>query len=227
MSGSGATVGETTAPLPVAQIVMDVDGTIVDFDAAAESLLGYSRDEALGRQASDLVIPGRLRPAHDAGLRRYREPGEAPLLDNRFELPALRRDGTEIMIDLIVDCADPERLASFWSQLLGRPVAARTGAYVWLARGNGPGVGFQKVTEPRVGKNRIHFDVASPDPAAEQERVVALGGRLLQQYAAGGFLVMADPEENEFCIIPQRPFELDDDGRASYLNDNSTSPQSA
>jgi predicted enzyme related to lactoylglutathione lyase len=120
--------------------------------------------------------------------------------------------------DLIIACDDPERLASFWSQLLGRPITARTGPYVWLARGDGPGVGFQKVTEPRLGKNRIHFDVASPDPGAERHRVEALGGRLLQQYAAGGSLVMADPEENEFCIIPEGPFELDDEGRASYLN---------
>lgn len=125
--------------------------------------------------------------------------------------------------DLIIDCADPELLASFWARLLGRPIAARTGPYVWLTRGKGPGVGFQKVAEPRAGKNRIHFDVASPDPAAEQQRVEALGGRLLQQYAAGGFLVMADPEGNEFCIIPPGPFELDDDGRASYLNDHSSS----
>lgn len=120
--------------------------------------------------------------------------------------------------DLIIDCDDPERLALFWSRLLGRAITARTGPYVWLARGDGPGVGFQKVAEPRLGKNRIHFDVASPDPAAEQERVEALGGRLLQQYATGGFLVMADPEGNEFCIIPEGPFELDDDGRANYLN---------
>ncbi|WP_329290174.1 VOC family protein [Streptomyces sp. NBC_01455] len=129
--------------------------------------------------------------------------------------------------DLIVDCADPERLASFWAQLLGRPVAARTGPYVWLARGDGPGLGFQKVTEPRAGKNRIHFDVASSDPAAERQRVEALGGRLLPQYAAGGFLVMADPEGNEFCVIPRGSFELDDDGRASYLNDSVGSADSA
>lgn len=129
--------------------------------------------------------------------------------------------------DLIVDCADPERLASFWARLLGRPVVARTGPYVWLARGDGPGLGFQKVTEPRAYKNRIHFDVASSDPAAERQRVEALGGRLLPQYAAGGFLVMADPEGNEFCVIPRGSFELDDDGRASYLNDGDGSANSA
>ncbi|WP_432075258.1 VOC family protein [Streptomyces wuyuanensis] len=121
--------------------------------------------------------------------------------------------------DLVIDCEDPERLAAFWGELLGRPVAARTGPYIWLERSEGPGVGFQRVTEAKSGKNRLHFDVASPDPAAEQARVEALGGRLLEQYAPGGFLVMADPEGNEFCIIPPGPFEVDDDGRTDYLGE--------
>ncbi|MCP9958559.1 VOC family protein [Streptomyces sudanensis] len=119
--------------------------------------------------------------------------------------------------DVIVDCADPERLASFWAELLGRPVTGRTGPYVWLARGTGPGMGFQKVAEPKTGKNRVHFDISSPDPAAVRARVEALGGRCLDRYASGGFLVMADPEGNEFCVIPSEPFEVDGDGHTDYL----------
>ncbi len=118
---------------------------------------------------------------------------------------------------LIVDAADPERLAAFWSELLGRPVVGRMGPYVWLRREDGLGLGFQRTGEPGSGKNRMHFDITSPDPAAEQLRVEALGGRRLEQYADGGFLVMADPEGNEFCVIPEGSFELDDEGRANYL----------
>ncbi|MFJ8792412.1 VOC family protein [Streptomyces sp. NPDC102462] len=118
---------------------------------------------------------------------------------------------------LIVDATNPERLAAFWSDLLGRPVVGRTGPYVWLRRENGLGLGFQQTVERKAGKNRMHFDITSPDPAAEQQRVEALGGRRLEEYADGGFLVMADPEGNEFCIIPEGPFELDDEGRANYL----------
>ncbi|MFI0151549.1 VOC family protein [Streptomyces lydicus] len=119
---------------------------------------------------------------------------------------------------LIIDATDPEGLAAFWSELLGRPVMGRTGPYVWLRRENGLGLGFQQTAEPNSGKNRMHFDITSADPAAEQQRVEALGGRRLEQYADGGFLVMADPEGNEFCILPEGPFELDDEGRASYLS---------
>lgn len=127
--------------------------------------------------------------------------------------------------DLIIDCADPERLASFWGGLLGRPIAGRTGPYVWLRRENGLGMGVQQVAEPKADKNRVHFDLASEDPAAEQRRVESLGGQRLTGYEGGGFLVMADPDGNEFCIIPKDPFELDDGGRASYLSNQDLPPE--
>jgi hypothetical protein len=54
-------------------------------------------------------------------------------------------------------------------------------------------MGFQQVAEPKVGKNRVHFDLASEDPAAERRRVESLGGQRLTGYEGGGFIVMADP----------------------------------
>ncbi|WP_416483717.1 VOC family protein [Streptomyces sp. CL12] len=126
-------------------------------------------------------------------------------------------DSTIRINALIVDAIDPERLAAFWSELLGRPIVGRTGPYVWLRRENDLGLGFQQTSGPKVGKNRMHVDVSSADPAAEQQRIERLGGRRLEHYTDGGFLVMADPEGNEFCVIPEGPFELDDEGRADYL----------
>ncbi|MEW2272841.1 VOC family protein [Streptomyces griseofuscus] len=127
-------------------------------------------------------------------------------------------DSTIRINALIVDAIDPERLAAFWSALLGRPIVGRTGPYVWLRRENDLGLGFQQISGPKVGKNRMHVDVSSADPAAEQRRIEGLGGRRLNEYTDGGFLVMADPEGNEFCVIPEGPFELDDEGRADYLS---------
>ncbi|MGA5251386.1 VOC family protein [Streptomyces pseudogriseolus] len=127
---------------------------------------------------------------------------------------------------LVVDATDPERLAAFWSEVLGRPVVGRSGPYVWLRRENGLGLGFQRTDAPASGsgsgsgsgKNRVHIDIAAADPAAEQRRIEGLGGRRPEGYEDGGFLVMADPEGNEFCVIPAGPFELDDEGRAHYLD---------
>ena len=118
---------------------------------------------------------------------------------------------------VMVDAADPARLAAFWSELLDRPIVARFGPYVFLDRRNGLGLGFQRADAAKAGKNRLHLDLACADPAAEQARVERIGGRRLTEYDPGGFLVMADPEGNEFCVIPDGPFEIDDDGRADYL----------
>lgn len=106
---------------------------------------------------------------------------------------------------LIVDAADPERLAAFWSELLDRPIVGRTGPYVCLRREHGLGLGFQRTDEPRRGKNRMHVDVSVPDPAAEQQRVEALGGHRLEGYADGGFLVMGDPEGKGSASSPRAP----------------------
>ena len=123
------------------------------------------------------------------------------------------------ILDIIIDCADPHRLGAFWAEVLGRPVDGSKGAYVWLARSPGAiGVGFQKVAEPKVEKNRVHLDIAASDLVGAKARIEQLGGRRVHGYERGGFLVMADPEGNEFCLIPVEPFEFDESGRTNYLD---------
>lgn len=120
--------------------------------------------------------------------------------------------------DIVVDCANPENLAAFWSALLDRPIQGRKGPYVWLARStDGVGLGFQRVEGDKRCKNRVHIDVSGPDVAGIKRRVEDLGGSRLAGYDDGGFLVMADPEGNEFCIVPDT-LTFDDSGRADYLN---------
>lgn len=121
--------------------------------------------------------------------------------------------------DIIIDCSDRERLAAFWSDLLGRPIAGRKGPYVWLDIGaSGIGLGFQKVADSKVGKNRLHLDISGQDIVAVKERVEGLGDRRVVGYEDGGFLVMADPEGNEFCVVPAGPVQFDDKGRTNYLD---------
>lgn len=123
------------------------------------------------------------------------------------------------MSDIIIDCSDPEKLARFWSSLLQRPVEGRKGPYVWLGRAAGAtGLGFQKVEEPKRGKNRVHIDVSGSDVAVIKRKVEDLGGRRVGGYEDGGFLVMADPEGNEFCVVPQ-VLRFDDSGRTDYFHD--------
>ena len=121
--------------------------------------------------------------------------------------------------DIIIDGSDPDRLATFWADLLGRPIEGAKGPYVWLQRPEGaPGVGFQKVLEPKVGKNRVHLDLSVPDVISAKLLIEALGGHRVDGYDDGGYLVMADPEGNEFCVIPEAPFDFDEQGHADYLD---------
>ena len=105
---------------------------------------------------------------------------------------------------IMIDCNDIDAMVTFWKEALELEEKVRHPEYVWLSRVSekGPALAFQKVPEPRVGKNRIHLDLASPDPAAFVERVLELGGSRVADREAGGFhwTVLADPEGNVFCV---------------------------
>jgi len=130
-------------------------------------------------------------------------------------------DSTRIMVsDIIIDCVDADRLAEFWSQLLGLPAKDRQGPYVTLERifDGEFGISFQEVPEPKLAKSRIHFDISSSNISETKARIEALGGRRAPGYEDGGFLVMQDPEGNEFCVVTFEQIEVDDGGRARYLD---------
>ena len=86
-----------------------------------------------------------------------------------------------------VDCADPAALSGFWSAALDTTVAADYGEFIMLApppRG-GPLLAFQRVPEPRTGKNRLHLDLGAPAGGrhTEVERLVQLGATMLGERA--------------------------------------------
>jgi predicted enzyme related to lactoylglutathione lyase len=117
---------------------------------------------------------------------------------------------------VIVKCHDPERLAAFWSELLGVGVSHRVGPYVFLERTPaGTALGFHR-DDDVAPPGRMHLDVQCPDLTDAVTRVRRLGGARAPGYEDGGFLVMRDPEGNEFCLLPRSAWLLDDDGRAHY-----------
>lgn len=76
-------------------IVMDHEGRVLDWNPAAEAIVGYTRAEAIGQLLGDLIVPEALRERHRQGLKRYVETREVHILGRRLELPAIRRDGSE------------------------------------------------------------------------------------------------------------------------------------
>jgi len=85
-----------------AVVSIDEQGLVTGWNPQATTTFGWSREEATGKDLADLVIPERYRAAHRRGLATYLTTGEGPLLNRRLELAALRKDGTEIPIELTI-----------------------------------------------------------------------------------------------------------------------------
>ncbi len=112
--------------------------------------------------------------------------------------------------ELAIDCADPGALAAFWCAVLGYEVRG-TGAdagLVTIGSTTDPRavtLAFAQVPEAKTVKNRLHLDLNPGDRSQEQEveRLVALGaGRVdVGQGPDDDWVVMADPEGNEFCVL--------------------------
>lgn len=107
---------------------------------------------------------------------------------------------------IVLDCADPDALARFWSSALRYTTLGGAGAYVMLVPDGRPGpqLLLQRVPEPKAGKNRMHLDIHTADIAAEADRLTRLGARRVDDETRGEhgshWIVMSDPEGNEFCI---------------------------
>jgi PAS domain S-box-containing protein len=85
-----------------AVINADSRGIITGWNTQAELIFGRSRAEAVGKALDETIIPESYRDAHRRGLTHYLSTGEGPVLNQRIEIAALRRDGTEFPIELAI-----------------------------------------------------------------------------------------------------------------------------
>lgn len=81
-------------------IIIDGEGSVVDFNPAAEKLFGHSRNEAIGREIASLIIPEAYRAAHHAGLARYLASGRTSVIGRRVEMEAIAKNGQLIPVEL-------------------------------------------------------------------------------------------------------------------------------
>ena len=115
---------------------------------------------------------------------------------------------------LVVDAEDPARLAAWWAEALGYVIVAETADDVEIRRRPDelPGILFGLATgakkspaDGKDGKNRLHLDLRPDDQEAEVERLVNMGARPVDIGQNGvPWVVLADPEGNEFCVLAAR-----------------------
>jgi predicted enzyme related to lactoylglutathione lyase len=115
------------------------------------------------------------------------------------------------IFNVTFDCADPGSLGRFWSEVTGYELTEERDDFVRLKAPDKRGVRhilFFRVPEPKASKNRVHVDLATREPDVEIERLRELGATLVDegptvQWRTGNgtrWVVMTDPEGNEFCL---------------------------
>jgi PAS domain S-box-containing protein len=103
-------------------VTIDHQNLIIEFNPAAEAIFGWRRDEVIGRDLGETLIPPALRAAHRRGLARHLYSTTAPRLGVRLELPALRRDGSEFPIEATITrmAGEPPSFTAFIRDLSER-----------------------------------------------------------------------------------------------------------
>ncbi len=111
---------------------------------------------------------------------------------------------TLVFDEICIDAHDATSLGTWWSQVLGWPHHVDSDGDVVLQPppGAGPNWLFLAVPDEKIVKNRIHFDFTPDDQQAEVNRLVDLGARHVDVGQGDeSWVVLADPEGNEFCIL--------------------------
>src|SRR3954468_12487959 len=83
-------------------VTMDDHGCVVEFNPAAERTFGYAREDVIGRDMGELIVPEHLRELHRRGLKRYLETGNEVVLNRRIEITGMRADGVEFPVELAI-----------------------------------------------------------------------------------------------------------------------------
>jgi catechol-2,3-dioxygenase len=116
---------------------------------------------------------------------------------------------TTRLTEIVVDCVEPERLAEFWCSVLHWTVVDRDGTSVEIGDGDRlPTLLFDTSPDAKTVKNRIHLDVRAEDgnQKAEVERILRLGAKTIDIGQGNvSWVVLADPEGNEFCVLQGAP----------------------
>ena len=116
-----------------------------------------------------------------------------------------------LLREIVIDCNDVQLVAGFWSRVLGWKLQRSDRGDVWMSESGAPFpdllLVFEPVREKKSVKNRVHLDVSPVgcERDEEVERVIGLGAtRVDIGQGKKPWVVLADPEGNEFCVLGRR-----------------------
>jgi len=115
---------------------------------------------------------------------------------------------------IVIDAVDPEVVAGFWCAVLGWSILDREpgGITIGDEERSWPVIDVYAVPEAKTTKNRLHLDLRADGLSTSQEleRLLALGARRVDigQPSDASWVVLADPEGNEFCLLSRSVQQL-------------------
>ncbi len=181
-------------------ITVDQDGRVLEWNPTSEATFGYRREDAVGRDLAELIVPPALRAVHRRGMAHFMDTSEGPVLNKRIEISAVRSDGTEFPVELAITPISLEGGTLFTATL--RDISGRRQAEQALREA-------RDEMEARVGQRTAALAEANralTAEAAERQRVQEQLAHALQE------------RENIMETVPDILFRLDLGGRLVWWN---------
>lgn len=137
-----------------AVITINAEGQITSWNARAQQVFGWPREEAIGRMLDETIIPARFREAHRQGLRHFLSTGQGPVLNKRIEITALDRQGREFPVELAI--APVQREGTWYFSAFVRDITDRKQAEEEIKKLN-------EGLERRVGERTAQLAAANQE----------------------------------------------------------------
>jgi PAS domain S-box-containing protein len=168
-------------------VTIDEESVVMDWNRTAERMFGWTRQEAVGRVLTELIVPERHRGSHHGGLRRFLADGSPGILNRRVETHALARDGREFEVELSVWPVEEDGHYTFSAFV--RDISQRREA--------------EKALRASEEKYRAVVENAKEGIIVSQDgflkfmnpRALALTGRTMEQALSTPFIEMVHPDD--------------------------------
>ncbi len=173
-------------------VAVDAEGVITGWNAAAESIFGWSSDEVVGRNLTSTIIPPAARARHQTGMDRALRTGERSVIGKRIELTACRKDGCVIPIEITISETNVDGVVAFNAFI--RDITERKNRELALLESEGR---YRALIEASAA---IVWRAAPDGSITDAQGWEAFSGQAGEAYKGDGWLQAVHPEDRERVV---------------------------
>ncbi len=196
-------------------VMMDAQGAIVEWNPAAETMFGRTREDVIGQELAEIMVPPELRHTHRTLLARHLRAGESRIEGQRIEVSAMRADGSEFPVELSIGRHDDEGGPIFVASL--RDITDRRNAHRAMQRANDELEQhvIERTAELSESNARLQLKIA--DHQRAEERLAATAQRLRGVLESISDAFVALDSQWRFTYINDQALRLMDKTRDELL----------